>query len=91
MTERSPWAVIPVIIRKVRPSEVPELWQAVATGPWVYAAYEVGTETLLSVHATMREAKRKYSIWPQRSKEQQRIETYRRYHQFDPPKGKEGK
>ena len=36
-------------------------------------------ETLLGVYATAKEAKRKHSIWPQRSKEFQRMMTQRRY------------
>jgi hypothetical protein len=39
----------------------------------------------LGVYATSREAKRAHSIWPRRTKAQQRRETYARYHAGDKP------
>ncbi len=46
-------------------------------GGYVWCVYS--GETLLGVYATAKEAKRKHSIWPQRSKEFQRMMTQRQY------------
>jgi hypothetical protein len=65
-------------IRKVPADSVPYGESICRRGHHVWAAYD-GT-MLLGVYATAKEARRKHSIWPQRSREHQRMMEQRRYH-----------
>lgn len=72
-----------LVVSKVLPESVP-YGNDIARGPYVWAVYR--DQKLLGVYATAKEARRKHHIWPQRSKEYQRMMTQRAYN----PGGKEG-
>jgi len=72
-----------LVVSKVLPESVP-YGTNIARGPHVWVVCR--GPKLLGVYATAKEARRKHHIWPQRSKEYQRMMTQRRYN----PGGKKG-
>lgn len=71
-------------VKKLPASEVPYGDQVSRRGGFVWAVFR--EDELLGAYATAREARRAHSIWPQRSKEHQRMMTQRRYN----PGGRKG-
>ena len=65
-------------VKKVRPEAVP-YGTSIATGPWVWIVID-HTGKMVGVWPSAKAARRARSIWPQRSEQQKRDESERRYH-----------
>ena len=75
------------VVKKVPASSVPYGEDICERGGYVWCVYN-HEGRLIGVYASAKEAKRKHSIWRQRSKEEQRMMTQRRYHPGGKPERK---